>query len=68
MHPDGHLTHALSGCSDPALAYRRVCAYLDNQSEARERGDFIKDRNERLAVGAGLRHKQQAWRWIAGNR
>jgi hypothetical protein len=67
VHPGNHLARELSGCSDPARAYRRICAYLDNESEARERGDFTKDRDERLALGTGRNHKQRAWRWIADN-
>jgi hypothetical protein len=63
-HPARHLTSVLADCSDPAEAYRLVCAYLDNESEACERGDFTKDRDERLALGAGLKLKQRAWRWM----
>lgn len=66
-HPGRHLTSVLSECSDAANAYRSICAYLDNESEACERGDFTKDRDERLTVGAGLKMKQRAWRWIVAN-
>lgn len=66
-HPGRHLTALLADCSDPSEAYRLVCAYLDNDSEACERGDFTKDRDERLALGAGLRLKQRAWRWMIAN-
>lgn len=66
-HPRGHLTDLLAGYSDAANAYRAICRYLDNDSEARGQGDFTKDRDERLALGAGLKHKQRAWRWITDN-
>lgn len=67
VHPQPHLTDRLVDCTDAATAYRHICQYLDNESEARERGDFTKDRDERLALGAGRRHKQRAWRWIVAN-
>lgn len=63
-HPHEHLTDAFRDCTDAADAFRRLCRYMDHESEARERGDFTKDRDERLALGAGLRHKQRAWTWI----
>lgn len=63
-HPGLHLTSVLADCADPAEVYRRICAYLDNASEACERGDFTRDRDERLALGAGLRLKQRAWQWM----
>jgi len=66
-HPGPYLTSVLADCVHPAEVYRQVCAYLDNASEACERGDFTKDRDERLALGAGLRLKQRAWSWIAVN-
>jgi hypothetical protein len=66
-HPGLHLTSVLADCVDPAEVYRLICAYLDNASEACERGDFTRDRDERLALGAGLRLKQRAWRWMVAN-
>ena len=66
-HPAQHLTLVLAGCTVADEAYRLICAYLDNESEACERGDFTKDRDERLALGAGLRLKQRAWQWIVAN-
>ena len=66
-HPGLHLTSVLADCVDPAEVFRLICAYLDNASEACERGDFTKDRDERLALGAGLRLKQQAWRWMVAH-
>ncbi len=66
-HPSSHLTDSLDDYDDAASAYRRICYYFDNESEARERGDFTKDRDERLALGAGLRLKQRAWQWIVAN-
>jgi hypothetical protein len=53
--------------SDAASAYTAVCDWIDNKSEACERGDFTKDRDERLALGAGNKYKQRAWRWIVDN-
>lgn len=67
LHPGRHLTSVLGECSDAANAYRHICAFLDNDSEACERGDYTKDRDERLTVGAGLKMKQRAWRWIVAN-
>ncbi|MGN7701906.1 hypothetical protein [Cellulosimicrobium sp. 22601] len=64
-HPAYHLR--LDRCSDAASAYQRVCQFLDHESEACERGDFTKDRDERLAVGAGNRIKRKAWSWIVEN-
>ncbi|UTT59091.1 hypothetical protein [Cellulosimicrobium cellulans] len=64
-HPAYHLR--LDRCSDAASAFRRVCQFLDHESEACERGDFTRDRDERLAVGAGTRIKRKAWRWIVEN-
>lgn len=64
-HPAYHLR--LDRCSDAASAFRRVCQFLDHESEACERGDFTRDRDERLAVGAGNRIKRKAWRWIVEN-
>lgn len=52
---------------DAANAYRAVCDWIDNRSEACERGDFTKDRDERLALGAGNKYKRDAWRWIVDN-
>ena len=66
-HPRSHLTEKLAGCTDAATAYSTICRYMDNDSEAREQGDFTKDRDERLALGAGLGHKQRAWTWIVHN-
>lgn len=66
-HPRRHLSELLIGFSDAANVYRAICRYMDNDSEAREQGDFTKDRDERLALGAGLRHKQRAWKWIVKN-
>ncbi|MDX3097719.1 hypothetical protein PV417_24780 [Streptomyces sp. ME19-03-3] len=63
-HPGHHLTESMKQISDAASAYVAVCDWIDNRSEACERGDFTKDRDERLALGAGNRHKQRAWRWI----
>jgi hypothetical protein len=45
--------------ANAGTAFQLLCRYLDNESEARERRDFTKDRDERLALGAGLRHKQR---------
>lgn len=63
-HPGEHLTDALGATSTAEAAFGILCEYMDNESEARERGDFTKDRDERLALGAGLRHKQRAWKWM----
>jgi hypothetical protein len=65
-HPAGHLSPDLDGCSTAFDAFRRVCSFLDNESEACERGDFTKDRDERLALGAGTKLKQKAWLWLVG--
>jgi hypothetical protein len=66
-HPKAHLTRSMHGCTDALTAYRLTCQYLDHRSEACEKGDFTKDRDERLALGAGTKHKQRAWRWIVTN-
>lgn len=66
-HPGHHLTHAMKPICDAASAYVAICDWIDNKSEACERGDFTKDRDERLALGAGNKYKQRAWRWIVDN-
>ncbi|WP_406515643.1 hypothetical protein OH809_25290 [Streptomyces sp. NBC_00873] len=66
-HPGYHLPDTMSQISDAANAYRAICCWIDNESEACKRGDFTKDRDERLALGAGHTYKQRAWRWIVDN-
>lgn len=66
-HPRDHLERSLDDVDDAESAYRRVCRYLDHESEARERGDLTKDRDERLALGAGMRLKERAWTWVVEN-
>lgn len=66
-HPGHHLPAHLDGISDAANAYRALCNWIDHHSEACERGDYTKDRTERLALGAGNRYKRNAWRWITAN-
>lgn len=66
-HPGHHLPHRMSDISDAANAYRAICDWIDNHSEACERGDFTSDRDERLALGAGNKYKRNAWRWITAN-
>jgi len=66
-HPKDHLTRSLDDVDDAASAYRRVCRYLDHESEARERGDLTKDRDERLALGTGMRLKERVWDWVVEN-
>lgn len=66
-HPGEYLRHDLADTTDAATAYRRLCAYVDNQSEACERGDLTQDRTERLALGAGMRLKERLWTWIVAN-
>ena len=63
-HPAAYLTSDLDRCESAFHAFRHLCAYLDNESEACERGDYTKDRDERLALGAGTKLKQKAWRWL----
>ena len=53
--------------SDAATAFRMICEFLDNASEACEPGDFTENRNERLALGAGTKLKRKAWEWINSN-
>lgn len=65
-HPAALLSPDLDRCESASQAFRRVCAFLDNESEACERGDYTKDRDERLALGAGTKLKQKAWRWLVG--
>ncbi|MDN5759555.1 MAG: hypothetical protein L0H59_13665, partial [Tomitella sp.] len=65
-HPAGHLSPDLDRCTSAFDAFQRICTFLDNESEACERGDFTKDRDERLALGAGTKLKQKAWRWLVG--
>lgn len=66
-HPGHYLPGRMENITDAASAYRAICDWIDNHSEACERGDFTKDRDERLALGAGNKHKQRAWRWIVDN-
>ncbi len=66
-HPGHHLPSQMRGLTDAANAYRAICDWIDNRSEACERGDFTKDRDERLALGAGNKYKRDAWRWILNN-
>jgi hypothetical protein len=66
-HPGHHLPDLMDGITDAASAYRAICDWIDNHSEACERGDFTKDRDERLALGAGNKYKRDAWRWIREN-
>jgi hypothetical protein len=66
-HPGRNLMSSLEDCTDAGNAFRILCSYLDNESEACERGDYTKDRDERLAVGAGTKMKQRAWSWILAN-
>ena len=66
-HPGHHLPPRMAETTDAANAYRAICEWLDNQSEACERGDFTKDRDERLALGAGNKYKRSAWKWILNN-
>lgn len=66
-HPGHHLPHRMQDCTDALHAYQAVCDWIDNLSEACERGDFTKDRDERLALGAGNKYKRDAWRWILTN-
>lgn len=63
-HPGHHLPDLMARITEAASAYRAVCDWIDNRSEACERGDFTKDRDERLALGAGNKYKRNAWRWI----
>lgn len=63
-HPRAYLSDFLSGVSAASTAYERFCEWLDLHSEACERGDFTKDRIERLALGAGTKVKTAAWRWV----
>lgn len=63
-HPGHHLPDLMESITDAASAYRAICDWIDNRSEACERGDFTKDRTERLALGAGNKYKRDAWRWI----
>jgi hypothetical protein len=65
-HPASHLGPDLDQCTTAFEVFRRICSFLDNESEACERGDFTKDRDERLAVGAGTKLKHRAWRWLVG--
>jgi hypothetical protein len=64
-HPGYHLPSLLCDVTDAASAFRQICDWIDHHSEACERGDFTKDRVERLALGAGSRLKQDAWTWIS---
>lgn len=64
-HP-GHCP-MLPDADDAANAYRWICEWLDNHSEACEPRDFTKSRDERLALGAGTKMKHKAWRWIVSN-
>lgn len=64
QHPRNHLLNALAYADTLGAAYRSVCRYLDRVSEAREKGDATKDRWERLAAGAGNRHKERALSWL----
>jgi hypothetical protein len=66
-HPGNYLRDQMQGHEDAANAYRRICYYLDHESEACERGDFTKDRDQRLALGAGMNLKQRTWKWIIEN-
>ncbi|MGW3246528.1 hypothetical protein [Streptomyces sp. NPDC001070] len=66
-HPGHHLPDMMSQISDAANAYRAICYWIDNESEACNHGDFTKDRDERLALGAGHNYKRRAWRWILDN-
>lgn len=66
-HPGHHLPDLMQANTDAASAYRAICDWIDNRSEACERGDFTKDRAERLALGAGNKIKRDAWRWILSN-
>ncbi|WP_181778849.1 DUF932 domain-containing protein [Pseudonocardia pini] len=61
-HPGRYLAAELGFCNSAYDAFGRICAFLDNESEACERGDFTKDRDERLALGAGTKLKEKAWR------
>lgn len=65
-HPAAHLSPDLDRSESAFRAFTRLCAFLDNESEACDRGDFTKDRDERLALGAGTKLKQKAWRWLVG--
>lgn len=64
QHPRNHLLNVLSQADTLGAAYGTVCRYLDRVSEAREKGDATKDRWERLAAGAGHRHKERALSWL----
>ena len=66
-HPGHHLPDLMDGIADAASAYYAICDWIDNRSEGCERGDFTKDRDERLALGAGNKIKRDAWRWIRDN-
>jgi hypothetical protein len=66
-HPGRHLPSLMEDITSAASAYRAICDWIDNHSEACERGDFTKDRDERLALGAGNKYKERAWRWIVDN-
>jgi hypothetical protein len=66
-HPVRYLTPTLAGVRDAATAYKHLCAFLDNESEARDRGDYTKDRDERLTLGAGASLKHRAWNWLVNN-
>jgi hypothetical protein len=66
-YPGPYLRDSMRSIDNAASAYKRICYYLDHESEACERGDFTKNRDERLALGAGLKLKQRAWTWIADN-
>lgn len=66
-HPGHHLPDRMDRATDAAGAFRAVCDWIDNHSEACERGDFTPDRDERLALGAGNAYKRRAWRWIVHN-
>jgi Domain of unknown function (DUF932) len=66
-HPGAHLEERFRECTAAAEAFEIICHYVDHESEARERGDYTEARDERLALGAGTKLKQQAWAWITSN-
>ncbi len=65
LHPRTHLLESELGHQPDGLtALTLVCSFIDRLSEAREAGDVTRDRDERLARGAGDKLKQRAWRGL----
>ncbi len=65
LHPGEYLMDgSLANASNAWEVYVAICAYIDQRSEARERGDATRDRARRLAYGAGNRLKRASWTWL----